>query len=306
MEDLLGFGKLGVKVLEMLGRATGYIFEPQHIKRVAAATAEAAKKASEVAPEGSLITIDGDHVTIQTGSQKTILPNQIANLVKAELHKQENVDAIVGKALDALKKKDQEAEVDLQEDWINHFMEDAKLVSDDEMQDIWAEILTQQSLQKGSYSIRSMTVLSSLSKEEAKIFTECCKNSFGLREERFLLNFTTMQLDYGINLMQLMQMADAGLINDSGKNLSFTERHPLDFVKDDLCFHVVPTTNRSLSINLFTMVGAELSKLVHEKKPFSDEQIKEILSIPKGENVEIYQRIDDWHRQNKPFRTIVG
>jgi hypothetical protein len=145
-------------------------------------------------------------------------------------------------------------------------------------------------IKKGSFSIRTMETLRGLSKEEAKTFTECCKNSFCYGDMRILISLELWQNEYGLHVIDIMKMNDCGLINDSGKSLTLAKGTSNPFVKDDLVYILTVGEKRSFSVNLFSKVGQELSTLVPEKKVFSDEQIKLFLSKEAGDTLTIHQK----------------
>jgi hypothetical protein len=59
-------------------------------------------------------------------------------------------------------------------DWYNQFFERAKLVSDEEVQRIWAKILSEEYFLPGSISVKTLNILSQLTKEVGLKFQSFC------------------------------------------------------------------------------------------------------------------------------------
>ena len=62
----------------------------------------------------------------------------------------------------------------VEDDTAAHLFEKAKLVSDQEMQSLWARIMAGEMNAPGTFSKRTMSFVSDLSKEEAEQFTRLC------------------------------------------------------------------------------------------------------------------------------------
>ena len=63
---------------------------------------------------------------------------------------------------------------DVEPDWYRNFFSKQCHVSDSEMQEIWARILAGEANQPGSFSKRTLSILSDLDKEEAEVFAKLC------------------------------------------------------------------------------------------------------------------------------------
>ena len=81
-----------------------------------------------------------------------------------------NVDAIVQKAAMIVSHKAKPEEMD--QDWINKAIERMKVVTDDDMRNLWAKIIAGKAESPGDFSHRVLEEVSQLSKQEANAFTE--------------------------------------------------------------------------------------------------------------------------------------
>ena len=106
--------------------------------------------------------------------------------------------------------------------WLLDFLDKSKTVSDDEMQNIWANILANEANNPGGCSIRTLNALKSIDKKEAEYFTKLCHFIVTIEKEDSYFDFVPMILhqtndeiysQHGINLSILNQIQnDLGLI----------------------------------------------------------------------------------------------
>lgn len=140
-------------LIEKLADATGVYFEPKRIERKAKADAKAViiKKRAEMKAND-----------IETRAN--------ARLHAEEVIKQKNIESIIQKALPGVNKNANPADID--DDWLVNFFEKAKLTSDDQVQEIWARILSGEANKPQSYSRRTINLLAEMSKADAMQFTK--------------------------------------------------------------------------------------------------------------------------------------
>jgi Protein of unknown function (DUF2806) len=98
----------------------------------------------------------------------------LKRLVTEEGRKQENIEQISYKALPHI--KDSAAPEKLESDWIADFFDKAKMISDSQMQEIWAKLLAQESNNPKSISKRAVAALATFDKSDAELFTRFCNN----------------------------------------------------------------------------------------------------------------------------------
>ena len=69
----------------------------------------------------------------------------------------------------------EEAKPDAMEnDWIANFFDKCRLVSDSEMQSLWARVLAGEANAPSTYSKRTVNLLSDFDKSDAELFTKLC------------------------------------------------------------------------------------------------------------------------------------
>ena len=161
MNDLINFGNIGDltkpadTLVKKISNAVGVLFEPRQIIRVAEAKAEAAK------------------IEAQSEIEITDLHRRAARRwIGEEAQRQRNMESITAKALPQLNENATPSSVE--DDWIVNFFEKSRIVSDNEMQELWSRVLAGEANDPGTYSKRTVNFLSDLDKDEAALFTKLC------------------------------------------------------------------------------------------------------------------------------------
>lgn len=163
MEDekakaLVNIGDLAKPItafIERIAEFFGGALQPVQMKRLARAEVEVAK----IKTEGKL--------EIDEIEQRGLL-----RLVRQEGKAQANVEAIAEKAIEYLLPAAQPEK--LQDDWMSFFFERCKLVSNLDMQDLWARILAGEANNTGKHSRLTLNVLSMMDKQDAELFGRFC------------------------------------------------------------------------------------------------------------------------------------
>jgi hypothetical protein len=106
------------------------------------------------------------------------------------------------------------------DDWINKFWDDAGLVADEMLQEIYARILAQESIAPGSCSMRTLLALRYLDHKTANLFAMIAPYVMGYE---WIPNDLDLLTRFGVTHGQLLELDDAGLINsDSIKTLTLS------------------------------------------------------------------------------------
>ncbi len=144
-----------------------------------------------------------------------------------EAIKQQNIEDIAQKSLPAL--KEEARPEDIENDWIANFFDKCRLISDTEMQDLWARVLAGEANAPGHSSKRTVNLLASFDKIDAELFQNLCSFCWSLNESVLALIFDYDNQVYGsrgINFGTLTHLDAIGLIwFDSGINLGGTGIH---------------------------------------------------------------------------------
>jgi hypothetical protein len=158
MAESTGIGELAkpvTKLIEAIQSATGVLYEPRRIRNEAQAQAEAA-----------IIKAEADAKCLE------IVDRAKARLFIREMKRQKTIEDVTAKATDEL--PDQVSDTPVNPDWTTTFFESCQDVSDDDMQRLWAKLLAGEIARPGSYSLKTLNVLKSLTKSDAELFTRLC------------------------------------------------------------------------------------------------------------------------------------
>ena len=159
--DFAGLSRPANTLIKKVSNAVGGIFEPYQITRVAKAEAKA-----------SLIKAKAE-------IQITELHRRaVHRLVEEEAKRQKNIEDITEKALPQLKSNSNPH--NMEDDWITNFFDKSRIVSDQEMQDLWSRILAGEANAPGTYSKRTVNALSDLD----KVGTKACEIQIWHAEQR--------------------------------------------------------------------------------------------------------------------------
>jgi hypothetical protein len=139
--------------IEKVSGMVGWAIEPTTIKRRARAEAAA-----------SIIKAEADQEV------KAIGERVVARIAHEENRYQTNMEAVVLTALPNITVDAKPEELD--DDWLASFFSKCRQVSNEDMQKLWSQLLAQEANEPGSFSIRTLNALATLSKEEAILFKD--------------------------------------------------------------------------------------------------------------------------------------
>jgi hypothetical protein len=171
-------------LINKVSSAVGGIFAPWQIRRVARAEAEACLIKAKAEIEITDLHRRAMH-----------------RFVEEEAKRQDNMEAITEKALPLLESGSDPSK--MEDDWVTNFFDKSRIVSDNDMQDLWSRVLAGESNSPGSYSKRTVNFLGDLDKKDAELFSALC--SFGW----FIGDFTPLVFN-----------VEAAIYNDKGLNFS--------------------------------------------------------------------------------------
>ncbi|EPC4056252.1 DUF2806 domain-containing protein [Vibrio parahaemolyticus] len=140
------------KLIESVQCAIGTLYEPRKIRKIAKANADASVIEAKARVEVS-----------------DIEARALARLNHKEIVRQQNIESIIDMSLDNL--PDSVSEELIDEEWLLNFFDSCQNISRSSMQMIWAKILAGEVSEPGSFSIRTLSVLKTLQKNEAELFS---------------------------------------------------------------------------------------------------------------------------------------
>lgn len=165
---------------------------------------------------------------------------------------------------------------DVDETWLNRFFEWVGSISDEEVQALWARVMAGEVKRPGSFSLRTLDVLRSLSREEADIFNRFAAKrvSFPTGDtEACVLRNIKLSESYGIGYRDRTRLNAAGLTHPeflvSLDVRSVGEESSISVTHGDIVItgqRPPGDENRKIEIYDFTDPGLELARLVPVEK----------------------------------------
>lgn len=200
-------------LIEKVSNAVGGVFEPWQIKRVAKAEAEA-----------SLVKARAD-IEITDLHRRAM-----HRFVEEEANRQENMEEITKQSLPHLDEKSNPD--NMEDDWVTNFFDKSRIVSDEEMQGIWARVLAGEANTPGSFSKRTVNLLGDLDKRDAELFHCLCRFGWIIGDFTPLVfdKDANIYNDLGINFGSLSHLDSLGLIQFGGISSFVRQRLPQEVV----------------------------------------------------------------------------
>ena len=251
-------------LIHKISDATGVLYEPRRIRHKAKAESEAAITSAKAEAAVDIIKTESEIKT-------TDLHRRAAQRwIQEEAKRQKNMEDIIDKAephLNAEAKPDS-----MEDDWLTNFFDKSRIVSDSEMQSLWARVLAGEANTPGTYSKRTVNLLSDLDKSDAELFTKLC--GFGWQIDDFIpLVFDEKAEIYnrhGINLDALSLLESIGLIQFQVLGFvwsNFSQRFFADYYGKPLFLDMPKDTGNKLKIGKtrLTKIGQELVPICGSK-----------------------------------------
>ena len=289
--SLINLGDLGKPIDTLINKisdATGVFYEPTRIRRKAEAESDAAITSAKAEAAVDIIKSESE-IEIADLHQRTV-----QRRIKEDMRDQKNMEAIIAQAVPDV---NEEAKPDsMENDWIANFFDKCRIVSDSEMQSLWSRVLAGEANAPGTYSKRTVNLLSDLDKSDAELFTKLC--GFGWQIDDFIPLVFNEKVEiynrHGINLDTLSHLESIGLIQFQVLGFmwsNFSQRFFADYYGKPLFLDMPKDTGNKLKIGKtrLTKIGQELAPICGSKPvdgfyEYVKDQWKQYL--PKVENTE--------------------
>ena len=199
-------------LIRKVSKGFGRLYEQYYIKRKASAESEAAL------------------IKAQAETQMTELQQRaLDRLIVEEAKKQKNIEDIIAQTSPYLKEN---ADADLiDDDWLTNFVDKSRIISDKEMQEIWARLLAGEVNDPGTYSRRTVNFISDFDKTDADLFTKLCGFCWiiGGKVPLFFNLYGEIYKNNGIYYESIKHLEDIGLIQVNEPNVFYRINLPQKF-----------------------------------------------------------------------------
>lgn len=137
---------------------------------------------------------------------------------------QVNLDSVVATAATVLTEEPAVTDKPVDQDWINRFFESAKLVSSEELQVLWGNILAGEIKQPGAYSLRTLEVMRNLTQREAHLFRTAANFAIKIGQECMIGlarygHGEMVSSSYGFGYNNVSELIDCGLVSPNDYNI---------------------------------------------------------------------------------------
>lgn len=257
-----GFEDATVKFIDVIAKGCGKIYEPTHLKRMYKANAKGMKLLADAA-ESVNVKLSFNDGTISVDNAD-LFSRAKDRLIYQEMLKQSNIESVLKLTYDEIKTLDAVDKKPVDENWIVRFFNSVQDVSSEDLQKIWAKLLSGEIKKSGSVSLRTMEHLKNLSSEEAKTFTEITKYALFDEEKHYFL-IENLVTESKINYGALLDLEDCGLIKSQRASFSFEKSDEISSISNKNSRLVLNLTDElpfELSVFPYSSSGEELAKIL--------------------------------------------
>ncbi len=256
--SLINIGELAkpaTVLIEKISDAVGALYKPYQIERCAKAEAKAERIKA----------------LAQIELSEELERRALKRFVAEETQKQCNIEAITRQALPLLAENASPQE--MENDWIVNFFDKCRIVSDQEMQRLWANLLANEANSPGKYSKRTINLLSDLDKSDAELFTALCGYVWEV-EDKVPIVFAVDEKIYndcGIHFSTLAHLESLGIIQFNGLSGFMVQRMTrytqVTYFDKNIGLVLPKETDNEIELGhvLFTKVGQDLATICGAK-----------------------------------------
>lgn len=288
-----------IALIDAVSRGIGTLYEPRRIRKNADAKAYEMQTLAEAEKKKNEILSAAEDQTGKIIAQEQ-LQAIVSRIVGKEIVRQENIDRVVSIALEDLSKAKTISDQKVETDWLTRFFNIVEDVSDEELRNAWGKILSQEILSPGSYSLRTLSTISNLSKKEAELFASLGKCVFSSPNSMFFLKSENTILGSDIQYGDILLLMECGLIKEN-EDIIFSysadsneiQKHA--FVYQDLVILIeLEKGDYHIDVPIFelTTAGSEIYQILDADKDMS--VLEKAASIIKKPNVHFgYSKLMD-------------
>jgi hypothetical protein len=180
------------------------------------------------------------------------------------------MEQIIRDALPMLEDKSQPQNVS--DDWIANFFEKGRMISDEQMQHLWSKILAGEANRPGTFSRKTVNLLSDLDKTDADLFTCLCGFIWTLRDQNrsiripLVFHNDPFSDEKGLDFERLTHLDSLGLIcfesDEFGEHCT-SDLVQISYYGRTALLKLKKSDNYGLDVGvvILTRVGGELARV---------------------------------------------
>lgn len=277
------------KLIDAISKGIGTLYEPHRIKKLADAEAYRIKTIGQAMSENTDLPVqyNNGEISVDLTEYESLQKRAVCRFARQETQRQFNLENIADKAYDLLQDQQAQSNETVSQDWMTRFINNAQDVSDEDVQNLWSNILAGETLRPKSISIKTLDVIKSLSKEDALIFNKISK--YILRGE-YLLRDDDFLKSIGVSYEDILALDECGIINSSGfihQEHKIEKDIELIAANNNLALFVKGEKNQKITIPeyILTKSGKELYRIL--KANIDDESFMSCVKIIKRFNLKV-------------------
>ena len=167
------------------------------------------------------IKYDDTNISIDTQYIRELSERTRQRLTLQEISKQQNIENVVGKAYISLENTENISSEPVDKDWMIRFFNNVEDISNDDLQNIWSQILAGEIKRPNTNSLRTLEKLKNITPKEAQIFKNLFPYVIQQGNRFFIVRDSDLNDKYGIKYDTIITMDECGLIN-SNASLTIT------------------------------------------------------------------------------------
>lgn len=246
-----GLSDVACRLIDRVSEAIGAIGRPYQLVRMAKAEAEA-----------DLIRTEGEIAADALRSRA------FARFEAEECKRQLNLESVLKLASEMVGPDAAPEKVEL--DWIVNWTMHCRIVTDAEMQTLWAAVLAREADRRGSFSRRTVNLLNDLDRDDALLFRELCRFVWNAGEPMPIILDANQNIyqSQGITFGSLQHLESLGLIHFHVLGLTHSTD---DYSEVSYCGRSLPLAKRegqhmefNVGKTMFSNAGLELYRLVDQ------------------------------------------
>lgn len=260
----------GKTIVEKISAGMGILYEPTRIEKEAQAKSKASLIEAEMESKIKILEAE-TKLQILDATKRAMV-----RMIHEETREQINMERIATNSLQLIDFESAKPEL-IDSDWMTLFFKNCRIVSDQEISDMWSKILAGQIMKPNSFSRKTLNLMQDIGHEDAKCFQKICSYIIKIDDKKIPLfsGFNPIPEIYDkecFRFESLKHLADLGLVNliVIGVN-RLEDLHPESYLEyfDKKNKIEVDSTTKIVTGHLdFTKAGAEISGIC-EVKPVS-------------------------------------
>ena len=211
--------------------------------------------------------------------------------LSTEIRRQYNLEKICRETMKMLSENATPEKINI--DWLHHFASSAQDVSENDLRKLWTFILSQEAMQPGKYSKRTLDYLKSFNVKDCRVFEKLVPFLFEEKETTFfIIPSNDRQLfteKYGFEYTEFVHLSTIGIIASlvsSELSINSKERSELLYLNRKLLIY--NPTNKEVTIRnvyILSEVGSQIKNLINVK--INEQYFKEVIEKMEKMKLEI-------------------